>query len=201
MIVFLLIPLGVESHGATRWIKIFGIQFQVAEILKISVILYEAYLVDFFSKIRLNKKGKYFEILLLWAVGVIPTMILFILSKDLSSSAVILVITFAVSFVASEKIWPFIVAVGSVIGFVYYYVMRIATNLPSQEELDSLPFRIGRIAAWIDPERYRSKNGYQVLNSLYSIGSGGVFGKGLGRSFIKNIMPEAHTDMTYSIIC
>lgn len=202
LLMFLLLtPAAIESHGAKRWIQVFGIQFQVAEILKISVILYEAYVINYFSNLKLNNKGKYIEILLLWAAGVIPTMLLFILSKDLSSSAVILVITFAVSFVASEKIWPFLAVAGSVIGFVYYYVMKIAIDLPTQAELDLLPFRIGRIAAWIEPERYKSNQGYQVLQSLYATGSGGFFGKGLGRSVIKTRMPEAHTDMIFSIIC
>lgn len=201
LLVLLLTPLAIESHGAKRWIQILGIQFQVAEILKLSVILYEAFLINIFSEIKLSNKGKYIEILLLWAVGVIPTMLLFVLSKDLSSSVVILVITFAVSFVATQKIWPHLAAAGTIIGLAYFYVMRIATNLPTQTELDSLPFRIGRIAAWIDPERYESYQGYQVLQSLYAIGSGGIFGKGLGRSIIKTRMPEAHTDMIYSIIC
>ncbi len=201
LILMLMTPLAVESHGAKRWIQVFGIQFQVAEIVKISVILYEALLIEKLSKYKLSNKGKYIEILILWLAGVAPTLLLFLLSKDLSSSAVILVITFAVSFVATKKIWPHLTVVGVATTFICCYVKKIAINLPSQSELDELPFRVGRIAAWIDPNRYESNQGYQVLQSLYAVGSGGAFGKGLGRSMIKSRMPEAHTDMIYSIIC
>lgn len=200
-IFLLLTPLAIESHGAKRWIQVFGIQFQVAEIVKLSVILYEAYLINQLSKYKLNKRGEYIRILMLWTAGVIPALLLFKLSKDLSSAAVILVITFTTTFLATNKIWPHFVVAGTAITFASLYIRNIALNLPTQEELNSLPFRVGRIAAWIDPERYGINQGYQVLQSLYAVGSGGFFGKGLGNSMIKMRMPEAHTDMIYSIIC
>lgn len=200
-IFLLLTPLAIESHGAKRWIQVFGIQFQVAEIVKLSVILYEAYLINQLSKYKLNKRGEYIRILMLWTAGVMPALLLFILSKDLSSAAVILVITFTTTFIATNKIWPHLVVAGTAITFASLYIRNIALNLPAQEELNSLPFRVGRIAAWIDPERYGIDQGYQVLQSLYAVGSGGFFGKGLGNSMIKTRIPEAHTDMIYSIIC
>lgn len=201
LIFLLLTPLAVESHGAKRWIQLFGIQFQVAEVVKISVILFEAQLVDKISKFKLSNRGKYIEILLLWIIGVVPTLMLLIISKDLSSSAVILIITFAISFVTSKKIWPHLLAAGGTGTIIIFYVRKIAQNLPTQSKLDELPFRVGRVAAWIDPERYAANQGYQILQSLYAIGSGGMFGKGIGKSMIKVRMPEAQNDMIFSIIC
>ena len=201
LIFLLLTPLAVESHGAKRWIQLFGIQFQVAEVVKISVILFEAQLVDKISKFKLSNRGKYIEILLLWIIGVVPTLLLLIISKDLSSSAVILIITFAISFVTSKKIWPHLLVAGGTGTIIIFYVRKIAQNLPTQSELDELPFRVGRVAAWIDPERYAANQGYQILQSLYAIGSGGMFGKGIGKSMIKVRMPEAQNDMIFSIIC
>ena len=200
-IFLLLTPLAVESHGAKRWVQVFGIQFQVAELVKLSVILFEAYIINQLSRYKLNKRGEYIKILLLWTVGIIPALLLFILSKDLSSSFVILIITFIITFVATNKTWLHLVTAGSAITIVSLYIRNITLNLPSQKELNHLPFRIGRIAAWINPEKYESDQGYQVLQSLYAVGSGGFFGKGLGKSIIKTRMPEAHTDMIFSIIC
>ena len=63
-------------------------------------------------------------------------------------------------------------------------------------------FRFNRVLAWIDPEKYSDGGGYQVLQGLYAIGSGGLFGKGLGNSTQKiQSIPEAQNDMIFSIIC
>ena len=62
-------------------------------------------------------------------------------------------------------------------------------------------YRAGRIGAWLHPEDYVDSNGFQILQGLYAIGSGGLFGKGLGGSMQKYIVPEAQNDMIFSIIC
>ena len=63
-------------------------------------------------------------------------------------------------------------------------------------------FRLNRILVWLDPEKYSDNGGYQVLQGLYAIGSGGLFGKGLGNSTQKiQSIPEAQNDMIFSIIC
>ncbi len=65
-----------------------------------------------------------------------------------------------------------------------------------------LNFRFAHILAWLDPEAYVNDKGYQTLQSLYAIGSGGLFGKGLGESMQKlGFIPEAQNDMIFSIIC
>ena len=63
-------------------------------------------------------------------------------------------------------------------------------------------FRASRILVWLDPEKYASEGGFQVLQGLYAIGSGGLFGKGLGQSVQKlGFVPEAQNDMIFTIIC
>ena len=65
-----------------------------------------------------------------------------------------------------------------------------------------MSYRFGRINAWLDPEKYASTTGFQTLQSLYAIGSGDLFGKGLGQSMQKlGFIPEAQNDMIFSIIC
>ena len=67
---------------------------------------------------------------------------------------------------------------------------------------NSLDFRSNRILAWLNPEQYATGTGFQTLQSLYAIGSGGIFGKGLGQSMQKlGFLPEAQNDMIFSIIC
>ena len=66
----------------------------------------------------------------------------------------------------------------------------------------SKPYQLNRINVWLDPEAYPDTGGYQVLQGLYAIGSGGLFGKGLGESIQKlGFVPEAQNDMIFSIIC
>ena len=74
--------------------------------------------------------------------------------------------------------------------------------IKSAASVDSLDFRGARILAWLDPEAYADGKGFQTLQALYAIGSGGILGKGLGESMQKlGFLPEAQNDMIFSIIC
>lgn len=190
--------LGVSAKGATRWLSIGGIQFQVAELIKISVIIILAYMVQHYSK-YLSKLRLLFR---MWFVGVGAAILLMEISNDLSSSLVVLGITFGITFIytRTEKIHLSIIGtIGIGVGI---YLWNLKSNLPSVDELANMSFRVGRIAAWLDPGRYASNQGYQTLQALYAIGSGGLFGKGLGNSIQKiSAIPEAQNDMIFSIIC
>ena len=191
-------PLAVSSHGATRWVKIYGpIQFQVAEVVKLCVIVFLAYMVKrYYKSLETVQLTIY-----LWIAGGVPAVLLLVLSNDLSSSVVVLGITFVVSFVCTRT-WKLHVGVAVLMFLVVgLYVAKIAMDMPSLSEIEELPFRVRRIAAWIDPERYASGQGYQVLQALYAIGRGGLFGTGLGNSIQKSILPEADNDMIFSILC
>lgn len=191
-------PLGVSSHGASRWINLGFIQFQIAELVKISTIIFLAYMVYRFF----NARGSQILTVYIWIGGAVPAVMVYICTNDLSSALVILGITFLTTFVCMRT-WKMhiIVAVFMIIAVVLY-IHNIATNLPTVEELKNMSFRVGRIAAFIDPERYAENQGYQVLQSLYAVASGGLFGKGLGNSTQKlGAIPESQNDMIFSIIC
>lgn len=191
--------LGVSANGATRWVKLGSLgQFQVSEWVKVCVIIFLAYLIAR-NKKHLNSVKLTFY---LWLAGGIPAVLLFEISNDLSSSAVVLGICFIMTFISTktEKLHVF-VFLGLLI-LIGMYVWSIWSNMPTPEELSEMPFRIRRIASWLDPERYAATQGYQTLQGLYAIGRGGVFGKGLGASIQKlGPIPEAENDMIFSVIC
>ena len=190
-------PLGISVNGATRWLRL-GMQFQVAEAIKICVIIMMA------SMLKHNKSDlKSWKMAFrMWIVTAFLVGPLYIISNDLSSSIVILGIAFGLSFIFTKTVKFHLAVLGTAIAVVGGYVVSIALNLPTAEEMETLPFRIGRIAAWIDPERYASGKGYQTLQSLYAIGRGGFTGRGLGNSMQKiSAIPEAQNDMIFSIIC
>lgn len=192
-------PLGVSANGATRWVNLPGIgQFQVSEWVKICVIVFLAYLIDRNQQHLGSAKLTFY----LWIAGGIPTALLFELSKDLSSSAVVLGICFTMSFISTKTEKLHIAVFLAAVLAVAMYVWSIWNNMPTAEELQDMSFRVGRIAAWLDPERYAAAQGHQTLQGLYAIGRGGVFGKGLGGSIQKlGRIPEAENDMIFSVIC
>lgn len=187
-ILLLKTPLGITANGATRWLNIGGIQFQVAEIVKISVIIMLSYMVQNYAK--------YVDTLALtirlWCIGGLVAFLLVIISNDLSSSLVILGITFGITFIYTRKEKLHFFIIGFSIIIIGIIICKLKLNLPTSDELGNMSFRVGRIAAWIDPEKYSSTQGYQTMQSLYAIGSGGLFGKGLGNSAQKiSAIPEA----------
>ncbi|MEY8391323.1 FtsW/RodA/SpoVE family cell cycle protein [Lachnospiraceae bacterium 45-W7] len=198
--VFLLkTPLGVTANGATRWVKLGALgQFQVSEWVKVCVIVFLAHLIDQNKKYLSSKKFTVY----LWIAGGIPAVLLFELSNDLSSSAVVLGICFVMTFISMKTEKLHIAVFLAAFAFVAMYVWSIWSNMPTPEEMSEMPFRVRRIAAWLDPNRYAATQGYQTLQGLYAIGRGGVFGKGLGASIQKlGPIPEAENDMIFSVIC
>ena len=108
-------------------------------------------------------------------------------ASNLSTAIIILGIAAALVFVASPKYAQFLGMGAAAAGF-----MGIFLALES--------YRLERLAIWRNPEKY--EKGYQTLQGLYAIGSGGLFGRGLGKSVQKlGFLPEAQNDMIFSIIC
>ena len=102
-------------------------------------------------------------------------------------------------FVACEKKWPFFLCAAAGAG-----VVAIAGPLAYALEKIKLlkPYQLERIYVWLDPEAYPMDGGFQVLQGLYAIGSGGLVGKGLGESIQKmGFVPEAQNDYIFAIIC
>ena len=99
-------------------------------------------------------------------------------------------------FVAHPKTAPFLVLAGGGLALLGIVVKIMDVAMETSES-----FRLRRILVWLHPEEYISDGGFQVMQGLYAIGSGGFFGKGLGNSAQKMIIPEAQNDMILSVIC
>ena len=191
----LLTPLGVEVNGATRWLKTgIGFNLQPAEIAKLCMILFLANVICKMGKSLKTWKG--FGIALLFPLPM--CVLVYFISNNLSSAIIIFAIAYLMIFVASPDYKKVALVTGGGIAVVAIIVLCIYFFVePTTEN-----FRFARILAWFHPEAYSQDEGFQTLQSLYAIGSGGVFGKGLGKSMQKlNYIPEAQNDMIFSILC
>ena len=193
LILLVLTPLGYEANGARRWLRI-GISVQPAEIAKLAMILFLASMICKIGNGIKTKKG--FRIVLL-----VPLPICFLvwkITENMSSAIIIFGIAFLMLFVSSPDYKKFIAlffAGGSVVTLIVFIITKL-------KDSNKLGVRGARILAWLDPEAYASGKGFQTLQALYAIGSGGIFGKGLGQSMQKlGFLPEAQNDMIFSIIC
>ncbi len=181
-----LIPgIGIEHNGSRRWLGIpnSSLEFQPSEFAKLAVILYLA------SRIRtMPKKMTKFRYVVLLLARVIPIVGL-IATNNLSTAIIVLGIAVAMVFVSSPKYLQFfLVGIAGVAAIVLYLF------------LPTSGYRADRFEMWQHPEDF--ENGFQTLQGLYAIGSGGLFGKGLGNSMQKlGFVPEAPNDMIFSIIC
>ena len=176
----LVIFAGNAKYGQSRWFSIAGINFQPSEIAKIAVILLMAMLCQRFY--RDFKGWTIIRIFVGLAIFALP-----IIYNNLSTGVIIMGIAFIMLFVASPDLKTFLVLI--MLG-----IMGVAAVLAFGQG-----YRSERIAVWKNPELY--EKGYQTMQGLYAIGSGGLFGKGLGESFQKGFVPEAQNDMIFSIIC
>ncbi|MGN0377345.1 MAG: FtsW/RodA/SpoVE family cell cycle protein [Suilimivivens sp.] len=194
LILLVLTPLGIEANGAKRWINVAGISLQPAEVAKLAMILFLASLVCKMG--RSIRTGKGFMIMLAAPLPICAEV--YLITKNLSSAIIIFGIAVLMVFVSSPDYKKFVL-----IGLAGIAVCALAVFLiVNAADSDSLSFRGGRILAWLDPEAYADSKGFQTLQALYAIGSGGIWGKGLGQSMQKlGFLPEAQNDMIFSIIC
>ena len=177
-----LIPgIGIEHNGARRWLKI-GMEFQPSEFTKIGVIMFVAYAV-YRSRKRLDTFKGFLKVMMY-----IAPAILLIAKENLSTAIIVTVIAVGMCFVASKRKRYFIVCGLAGFGLAAAYAM-IGGG-----------FRAGRITSWLDIEN--SPGGFQILQGLYAIASGGITGSGLGESMQKlGYIPEAYNDMIFAVIC
>jgi cell division protein FtsW len=195
LILLLKVPgLGVTVKGATRWLKVPGIgQFQVAEPVKVAMIIFSSALICKYAT-SLDNMKVFIKVML---PTVVVSALILKISNNMSTALIVMGISFLMVFMVHPRYYPFVllalagcVAVGGVI----YYTMHFADS-------DSA-FRIARIQAWLDPYSYESDTAYQSLQGIYAIGSGGLMGKGLGNSIQKlGRIPEPYNDMIFSILC
>ena len=190
--VFLVLsPIGIENHGAKRWVGVGPLQFQPAEVVKIGVILMTAYMLSKCGAHALRNVKICYQI---YAPAIIGGVLIVGITSNLSSAIIIFGIGAIMIIIAGadKKFALSLVALGGL----FLMVILIAGAAMGKG------FRFSRIMVWLNPEEYADSGGYQVMQGLYAIGSGGLFGKGLGNSAQKlGFVPEATNDMIFSIIC
>lgn len=186
-------PLGIEVNGARRWFRLPANQsFQPAEIMKIAVIIFIPYLICRMGNKVHTLKGSLGVVE--W--GGLAALGVYVLTDNLSSATIVMGISCCILFVVHKKQKIFLwIAGGGLAVFVAgsYILGRLLEN--------STSFRLRRIIAWLNPEKYASTISFQTVQGLYAIGSGGFFGKGLGNGVQKTVIPEVQNDMILSAIC
>lgn len=176
--------IGIERNEARRWLGIGGVEFQPSEMVKISLIVFLSY--------SLSKRNK---VLGSFTKGFVPYVLLagFIagilaLQPHMSAALIIVSVTAIMMIVAGCKIRHFLAIGGLVIPFIIYIALK-------------MPHVLTRVTSFMDPFANPTGEGYQIIQSLYAIGSGGLFGKGLGKSLQKYLyLPEPYNDFILSIL-
>ena len=194
VLLILVIPFGKVINGAKRWIFIMGMSIQPAEIAKFAVIVFSAAFIVKLKKNLLNPKG----FATAMAFPAFLAILVYGITKNLSSAIIIMGITVTMLFISTPGYKKYILALVSVVGVAAVVIILIVNS----ENSSGMNYRFERVLAWLDPVAYAHGKGFQTLQALYAIGSGGVFGKGLGESMQKmGFIPEAQNDMIFSIIC
>ena len=187
---------GSDSHGAKRWIYITkSLSFQPSEIVKFLIII-------FYGGILVKDRddlGKFWKGLVKHILFLVPIIALLLLEPHVSTSMVIIITCCIMMIMAGCKFWQFlvsgIVAVGG--------IGSIATVLymASAKFQEKFQYIVTRFITFTDPWKDATGDGWQIIQSLYAIGSGGLFGAGLGESKQKYLyLSEPHNDFIFSII-
>lgn len=186
LVLLALVPLiGVKANGSRRWLGVGGLTVQPSELAKLAVILLFARLIC-----RYRERMARFRWGILPFAGLLGLIVgLLILEPHFSASIIILAVGAAMLFLGGVKLGWFLAAftaVGAGLGVL----------------LTLFPYASSRISTWRDPFSSSSDEGYQIVQSLYSIGSGGLSGLGLGGSRQKFLyLPEEHNDFIFSVLC
>ena len=184
---------GREVNGKRRWLAIGPLSFQPTEFVKIALIVMLAAMITTMG-IKINK----------WRnMGYVVAMTLpiagLVAMNNLSSGIIVCGIAFVMLFVACKVKWPFF-TIGALGLGTLAFAGPIGKFLMTIKLLQ--PYQFRRIEAWLNPESDPTDKGFQVLQGLYAIGSGGLVGQGLGESIQKlGFLPESQNDMIFAIIC
>lgn len=177
----LVLLVGDSYNGSRRWLSLGPLSFQPSEFAKLAVILFLAKMVSGQKK----KRNSFLN--LIFVIGLVLPIVALVGTNNLSTAVIILGIAVIVVFVSDRRYKQFVWMGAIGIGFIAIFL--------SMES-----YRLERLAIWRNPEGY--EKGYQTIQGLYAIGSGGLFGRGFGESIQKlGFVPEAQNDMIFSIIC
>ncbi len=184
--------LGYEANGAYRWINLKFTTFQPSELVKIAMIIFFAkYLTDHKADLHTFLKGFIYPLFLVAPI----ILVLVVVQSHLSASVIIIMIVVILMLMAGTKMRYFI-TVGTPIAGIGATALYVLAKY-----FDKGTYRLARLTAFIDPWADPTNTGYQVIQSLYAIGSGGLFGVGLGNSTQKYLyLPEPQNDFIFSVI-
>ena len=177
--------IGQEVNGAKRWVSIGGIQFQPSEVAKFAMILVFARLTREYGpdakKFRFGVFG--------FGVTLLGILVPLALEKHLSAIMLMGMVAVVMMFVAGTSPKWLLAGAGAAALFVLVYITFMG-------------YAGDRVTAWLDPNSDPGDTGYQILQSLYAIGSGGLFGMGFGRSRQKYLyLPFQYNDYIFAIVC
>ena len=184
MFLMMLVPLiGTAEGGAKRWLNL-GISFQPSEIAKLAVIMAFARLIT-----TTKEKIKTFKGLVPFIGLYLCVVVLLIPQKHLSAIVIITGIVAAMLFMGGAQLRWFGLGIAGMALFLFIY-------------LSVMDYASDRVTAWLDPWSDPQDSGFQIIQSLYAIGSGGIMGQGLGRSRQKYLyLPEEHNDYIFPVVC
>lgn len=184
LLLFVLVA-GESVNGAKRWINIAGIQFQPSEIAKFTQILLFARLTRGFGA----DAGEFRYGVLGFGGALMGILVPLALEKHLSAIMLMGMVAVVMMYVAGTKMKWLLAGAGTAVLFVLVYISFMG-------------YAGDRVSAWLHPERDPGDTGYQILQSLYAIGSGGLFGLGFGKSRQKYLyLPFQYNDYIFAIIC
>ncbi|MDD2389736.1 MAG: putative lipid II flippase FtsW [Desulfobacterales bacterium] len=175
---------GLSAGGAARWLRLGSFTFQPSEFVRLALVVFLAY--------SLSRKT---DAIREFSIGFVPHVLVLsllsvpiLLQPDFGSVVILAVITWVMMFVAGVRIKYLLVSVACLIPVGYACAIHA-------------PYRLRRLMSFIDPWKYSTDEGYQIVHSLMAFGSGGVWGKGIGNGYQKLFyLPEPHTDFIFSVI-
>ena len=175
---------GVSVNGARRWLNLPFINLQVGEMVKLAMTLYAAAFL-FRNTAKLDQQWWPMPQLLI-ITGLFAVVL--VLQPDFGTTMVMVATVLGMMFMAGVNLWRF--------GIFFAVVAALMAGV-----LVAAPYRVKRLLTFLDPWSHQFDEGYQLVNSLIAVGSGGLFGSGLGQSVQKHdYLPEAHTDFIFAII-
>ena len=184
-LLLLVLVAGQSVNGAKRWISIAGIQFQPSEISKFAMIL----MLSRLSRSYAERVGEFRYGVLGFGMALLGILIPLALEKHLSAILLMGMVAVVMMFISGTKVRYLMMGAGGAVLFVLVYITFMG-------------YAGDRVSAWLDPASDPSDTGYQILQSLYAIGSGGVFGLGFGKSRQKYLyLPFQYNDYIFAILC
>ena len=194
LLVLVLTPLGQTRNGAKRWLGFGALVFQPSEIMKIGLVIGMSTYLSLNYKKLTSFKGYIISILMLLLVVIVMFM-----QKHLSGTIVMFVAACSIIFVSGIKVKARYIIAGIIAAAA---MLAVFIFMPSGDSTESSgSFRLDRIVSFLNPEEDIKGGNWQAAQSLYAIGSGGIFGRGLGQSRQKYLwLPEAQNDFIFSVL-